>query len=54
MPVVELTAVPVPLITDSMPPDPFRNTVNMSWKSTPEELGAWNAIAFSIATPWSK
>src|SRR5580698_3014805 len=53
-PKVELTAAPVPLITDSIPPDPFRNTVSRSWNWTPDTSGAWNAIAFSIATPWSK
>src|SRR5271154_6055801 len=53
-PLVGLTAAPVPLTTDSMPPDPFRNTVNRSLRWMPEAAGAWNPIAFSMLTPWSK
>jgi len=53
-PKVGLTAAPVPSITDWIPPVPLRNTVIRSWNWTPEVFGAWNAIAFSIATPWSK
>jgi hypothetical protein len=30
-PKLELTAAPVPLMTDWMPPEPLRNTVRMSW-----------------------
>src|SRR6202167_2515679 len=35
-PKVELTAAPVPLMTDSMPPEPFRKTVSRSCNTTPE------------------
>jgi hypothetical protein len=49
-----LTAAPVPSTTLSMPPEPLRNTVSRSFMWMPEALGTWNAMAFSIATPWSK
>jgi hypothetical protein len=42
------------LITDSIPPDRLRNTASRSWNWTPDTAGAWNAIAFSMATPWLK
>ena len=43
---VELTAAPVPLITDSMPPELFSHTVSRSLNWTPEVFGAWKASAF--------
>ena len=47
-------ATVIVLATDSMPPEPLRNTVRMSLNTTPEVAGASKASAFSIATPWLK
>ena len=48
---VELTGPPVPLMTDSMPPEPLGHGEQVV-EVDARRIGAWNAIV-SI-TPWSK